>query len=128
MSATSHLNKKMHVLGGMREYVAMRGKRVVRNRIVAVLALIAAAATTIALVQPATTLAYVCGMEEHVHTESCYENVLVCGQEEGEDHVHANECYEKQLVCDKVEHAHTDACRAVEDQPSNEGAFEEEAP
>ena len=26
-----------------------------------------------------------CGMQEHTHTDECYERVLICGQEEGEE-------------------------------------------
>ncbi len=54
-----------------------------------------------------------CGMEEHRHEETCYEEVFVCGEEEteGEEgHVHDDSCYEEQLICDIPEHAHTIEC------------------
>ncbi len=59
-----------------------------------------------------------CGMEEHQHSEDCYETVLVCGKEESEGttgHVHDESCYEDipTLVCNLEEsedHTHTDAC------------------
>ncbi|MCD8215244.1 MAG: hypothetical protein LUC97_06365 [Clostridiales bacterium] len=77
-----------------------------------------------------------CGFEEHIHDESCYEYVLICGMEEGaltegeyevtpgedeasggaleaelpEAHVHTDECYEKVLICDISEHIHTVEC------------------
>ncbi|MCC8182751.1 MAG: SpaH/EbpB family LPXTG-anchored major pilin [Clostridiales bacterium] len=59
-----------------------------------------------------------CGLEEHTHTEECYEQVLVCGQEESEGaegHTHTEECYETQqvLVCgqeESSEHTHTEEC------------------
>ncbi|MCD8053968.1 MAG: leucine-rich repeat protein [Lachnospiraceae bacterium] len=56
-----------------------------------------------------------CGLEEHTHTEDCYEKVLVCGQEESEGHTHTDACYEEQkaLVCGLEEsegHTHTDDC------------------
>lgn len=77
-----------------------------------------------------------CGFEEHIHDESCYEYVLICGMEEGaltegeyevtpgedeasggaleaelpEAHVHTDECYEKVLICDVSEHIHTVEC------------------
>ncbi len=68
-----------------------------------------------------------CGLEEHTHTDDCYENVLVCGLEEGEEvpfsdetlsgealsagvHVHTDECYEKVLICGLEEHTHTVDC------------------
>ncbi|MCD8148071.1 MAG: LPXTG cell wall anchor domain-containing protein [Clostridiales bacterium] len=74
-----------------------------------------------------------CGLEEHRHTEECYETVLVCGQEESEGHTHdescydesgnlicgmeeteghthTEDCYEQQLVCGLEEHTHTKNC------------------
>ena len=35
----------------------------------------------------------------HVHTDDCYEDVLICELEENEEHTHTEECYEKQLIC-----------------------------
>lgn len=45
------------------------------------LAILVSVSTTYLLVQPASTMAadYICGMEEHIHTEDCYEEVLICG-------------------------------------------------
>lgn len=59
-----------------------------------------------------------CGMEEHTHTEECYETVLVCGLEEceaTEGHTHTEDCYETQtvLVCGLEEsdgHTHSEDC------------------
>ena len=80
-----------------------------------------------------------CGKEEHTHSDACYEQVLVCGQEEGagahvhtdacytevqtdericgqeesEGHVHTDACYTNELTCgqeESAEHTHTDAC------------------
>ncbi len=59
-----------------------------------------------------------CGMEEHQHSEDCYETVLVCGKEESEGttgHTHDESCYEDvpTLVCgleESEDHTHTDAC------------------
>lgn len=48
----------------------------------------------------------VCGLEEHKHTDECYEKVLVCD----EDHEHTDECYEDRLICEQEEHSHTDKC------------------
>lgn len=61
---------------------------------------------------------YVCGLEEHTHTEACYEQreSLVCGQEETDpEHVHVATCYwaEDTIICGKEEgegHTHTEAC------------------
>ncbi len=56
-----------------------------------------------------------CGLEEHTHTDDCYEAVLVCTQEESEGHTHTDECYETvtTLVCTLEEsegHTHTEEC------------------
>ena len=51
-----------------------------------------------------------CGMEEHIHSGSCYKKVLDCDLEEGKDHQHDERCYRSVLVCDKEEHRHSLAC------------------
>ncbi|MBO7473938.1 MAG: hypothetical protein J6U00_08050, partial [Ruminococcus sp.] len=51
-----------------------------------------------------------CGMEEHEHTDECYEYRLVCGLDEDSGHTHTDECYEKVLVCGYEEHLHTMLC------------------
>ncbi|MCC8097947.1 MAG: hypothetical protein LIO44_05220 [Eubacterium sp.] len=81
-----------------------------------------------------------CGLEEHTHTEDCYENVLVCGFEEGEEvfpsddtlsgeavsagiHTHTDECYEKVLICGLEEHTHTVDCltdHSLDEDQTNE--------
>ena len=64
--------------------------------------------TTYMLILPAITMektAY-CGMEEHQHSEDCYEDVLICTQ----DHTHTQDCYEKNLICEIPEHAHILVC------------------
>lgn len=103
---------------------------------VSVLACVVVFCTTYALILPAITLSAEpkCGLEEHTHTEDCYETRLVCGQEEAPEtdpagsqeaaepagsqeaaepaHVHTDACYERVLTCEKTEHRHTDACYA----------------
>lgn len=62
-----------------------------------------------ALTLPAITLEgkTICGMEEHTHTEECYQDdELVCGKEE---HQHTEDCYEKE-----------EGEQPVEDEISNE--------
>lgn len=54
---------------------------------------------------------YVCGYQEHQHTDDCYQNELICGQEENDEHQHSEECYEKTLICTLPEHTHTDSCK-----------------
>lgn len=46
-----------------------------------------------------------CGLEEHKHSDKCYESVLVCDKKESEGHKHDDSCYktEEVLVCDKEE-------------------------
>ena len=61
---------------------------------------------------------YICGMEEtagHTHTEACYEasEVLVCDLEteaDIEEHIHTEECYQRVFVCEKEEHVHEKIC------------------
>ena len=55
------------------------------RRAVSVLACAVVFCTTYALILPAITLSAEpkCGLEEHTHTEDCYETRLVCGQAEG---------------------------------------------
>ena len=105
------------------------------RRAVSVLACAVVFCTTYALILPAITLSAEpkCGLEEHTHTEDCYETRLVCGQAEdpetdpapaeapetdpagsqeaaGPAHVHTDACCEQVLTCEKPEHTHTDAC------------------
>ena len=113
-------------------------KHAVKGRLrsgISILSCIVVFTSTYALVLPALTLESraACGMEEHQHTEECYDDVLICGQEESEGHTHTEECYndageltcgqeeseghthtedcyEKQLTCGKEVHIHTEAC------------------
>lgn len=89
------------------------------------------------LAMPASTLekeAY-CGMEEHAHSDECYEKALICGYEDAEAsaanqenpsetqtgaeiHVHNDSCYTetKTLICGNEEtegHLHEDGCYTV---------------
>ncbi len=56
-----------------------------------------------------------CGVPEHTHTDECYADVLICGQEENEEHTHTAECYERRLVCGYEEHIHDIGCYTDED-------------
>ena len=59
-----------------------------------------------------------CGLEEHTHSEACYGQTIVCGQEEGAGaHTHTEECYTQlrtdELICGQEEsagHVHTEEC------------------
>lgn len=58
-----------------------------------------------------------CGMEEHRHTDDCWEEKLVCDYEESQGHIHSVEqgCYEEQKLLNCTEeHEHTDECYTVE--------------
>ncbi|SHM86302.1 fibro-slime domain-containing protein [Ruminococcus flavefaciens] len=68
----------------------------------------------------------VCGLEEHEHTDECYEKVLVCGLEENEEHTHTEECYENVLVCGHDEHWHTPLCYTDEELHENDEQSEAE--
>lgn len=74
--------------------------------------------TVYALILPAITMEeeVFCGIEEHTHTEECYQQNLICTLEEGvELHIHDESCYEVRstLTCPLPEeegHTHTEAC------------------
>ena len=86
------------------------------KRIVSAMMCLVVFCTTYMLILPAITKETdtFCGIEEHTHSEECYEKVLLC-----ENHVHTPECYgsaPEQLVCTvPVDdgHAHSEACSPV---------------
>lgn len=89
------------------------------QKAVSILACIVVFCTVYALILPALTAEGTphCGIEEHTHTDECYENRLICGKEEGEGaHTHTDECYtqEQKLICGLEEgegaHTHTEEC------------------
>ena len=77
-----------------------------------VLSVLVAGGVTYELVRPAITITIPpgCGIEAHVHSDSCYESHLTCGLEEGEQHAHGPECYATVLVCDRAQHTHEESC------------------
>ena len=104
------------------------------RKMVAPLSCLMVMLVAVVFMMPAISMTHgslVCGLDEHAHTKACYEQVLVCGQEEGEGadpetgeggHVHTKACYEKQLVCDMPEHKHSEACYAApEPEAANTG-------
>lgn len=96
------------------------------RRVVTALSCIVVFCTTYALILPAVTMSQqpFCGKEEHTHEpDSCYERVLICGQETADGaapeqtaHVHTDACYQEEaiLVCELAEgegaHLHTADC------------------
>lgn len=103
-----------------------RRKRV--QRTVAALSAVVVFVTTYMLILPAITMenqTLICGLEEHVHTEDCYQTVLVCeegqdgqetsgyicGQEEAEAHTHGDSCYGLTCGLEETEgHVHDNSC------------------
>lgn len=98
------------------------------SKVALVLSCIAVFCITYILVAPVLTEEWpaVCGLEEHTHDDSCYEERLVqpepeliCGMEET-GHVHTDACYEMHrgdLVCtetgtEEEPHVHDDSCYA----------------
>ena len=62
-----------------------------------------------------------CGIEEHIHDESCYSQGLICEAEESADsdetvHIHDAGCYEEYLSCEQEEHTHTAECYDDEEE------------
>lgn len=81
-----------------------------------------------------------CGQEAHTHDESCYETILICGQDEHlpalepTPHVHTEDCYAAHLVLvcgqeESGEHTHTEDCCQTQYElicPLEEGEAEDE--
>lgn len=85
----------------IRKYLKVNKTRSILNMFVRIMACLVVFCTTYALILPVITLEqeYTCGMEEHIHTDSCYaqdgmlqENSpkLICGQIE---HQHNEDCH-----------------------------------
>ena len=100
------------LLAKIREILRNRKTRRLWVRVISLMACVVVFISTYALVLPAITMEIEasCGIEAHQHTDECYENVLVCGQEESEDHQHTDSCYEQVLACGKEEHIHSTEC------------------
>lgn len=81
--------------------------------VLSVLSVIVSLSVFMGLRQTGLTLAgtAMCGIEEHSHTDKCFEKQLICTVQES-DHTHTEECFEKHLLCDKAEHVHTIDCYA----------------
>ena len=57
----------------------------------------------------------ICDTQEHTHTTACYEQTLICEQQESAGHVHTDACYT--LSCDQTEgegHHHSESCYDAE--------------
>lgn len=91
-----------------------------KNRIIKLLSLLTAAMFVFVMLpsaafaeETASEQTY-CGLDEHVHSEACFETVkvLACTLEENEEHTHTDDCYieETRLVCELLEHTHSLIC------------------
>ncbi len=109
---------------GGANYVRSRKKKSIWTRILLCLAVLVAAGTVYALTTPAQTAnkVLVCTRQEHTHTDACYAQTLICGQEESDAHTHTDACYASVLSCGLEEHTHTDACYILEYEPETEEA------
>lgn len=125
-----------------RSRAAAQTRRRKRRIWVAGLCCAVAAATAYALTRPALTMTQqtFCGQEAHTHDESCYETILICGQDEQlpveqpTPHVHTEDCYAAHLVLvcgqeESEEHTHTEDCCQTQYElicPLEEGEAEDE--
>ena len=129
------------IMNRVRNYL---NRRSVRRKIrsgVSIVSCVVIFGTTYMLLMPGIAMEKQadCGIEEHEHTDECYTDVLICGQEESEGHQHSESCYdeagnlicgleeseghqhteacyEKQLTCGKEVHVHSESCYAQEEQ------------
>lgn len=121
--------------------IQARKKKKIWKKAVSAMAAVVVFCTVYALILPAITLSSqpICGLEEHVHTEECYEEKTVrklacnveahehtdacldeegelnCGFEETVLHTHEEGCYDEegQLLCGQLqvqEHTHDESC------------------
>ena len=100
------------LLEKIRKILRSRRTRQMLTRTVSVVAALVVFVTTYALVLPAITMEQnaSCGIPEHQHTDSCYEERLVCGLSESAGHHHEASCYEKFLICGLEAHVHSPEC------------------
>lgn len=107
-------------LNTAKEYLKGHARQRRWRSIVAVLSCLVIICTAYILTQPATTMSTdtFCGMDEHTHSDACFEPVLICGECLPASHEHTSDCYEVQevLACnqelneDGTEHIHTAEC------------------
>ena len=83
------------LLRKIRQILKDRKTRQFLARVVTSIAAVVVFVTTYALILPAISMekTAICGVEEHQHSDSCYEERLVCGQEESDGHHHDDSCY-----------------------------------
>ena len=103
-------------------YTARNHRRRIWRKIVQAMACVVVFCTVYALILPAITMErYQCGLEEHVHTDECYQqadegaSALICSYQSLGVHVHTPDCYDesKELLCtqaDYLVHTHDASC------------------
>lgn len=105
------------------KYAKQNHRRRIWRKFVQAMACVVVFCTTYALILPAITMEKnPCDLEEHTHSESCYEKVvsggagtLVCTYESLGVHVHTQDCYnsENVLICGQADyliHEHNEDC------------------
>ena len=99
------------LLSKVRETLRKKHTHKLLMRFVSVFSAIVVFVTTYALILPAITLESnaACGIEEHQHSDECYEVRLICDLEESDGHHHDDSCYEvvTELDCEIPEHQHS---------------------
>lgn len=103
-----------NVLQQAEQYTKKRKRYKLWQKIVTGLSSVVVFVTTYLLILPAITLEsdVFCGIEEHLHDDSCYvqvvdslEPVLICTEESQTVHIHTDECYVTESG-----HVHSDDC------------------
>lgn len=104
-----------NILSHAEQYVKKRKWRKIWHRIVSVLACVVVFCTTYALILPVITSPQIsyCGIEDHQHSDSCYEMRPVDERHKSNDSVYSGDSvirYKKVLICKKEEHCHSLSC------------------
>ena len=105
----------------IQRYLKANKKQSIWRKLVRVMACFVVFCTTYALILPVITLEqdYTCGLEEHVHSKSCYVNStdlpIPCTNESIGVHIHDGSCYTEDgsvscLYSDQLIHAHDELC------------------
>ena len=129
----------------LNRYTRQRHRRHNWGHFVHILACVVVFYTTYALILPAITMEKtVCKIEEHTHSESCYQKVvqqpevsIVCTYESLGVHVHSEGCYDDSCMdasgaclCqlpEIAEHIHTETCYEVVPPVTDENHVHEDS-
>lgn len=108
---------KPHKFQALLEYARTHLNKKRCRTILVALACVVVFGTTYALILPAVTMTpeLICDKPEHEHTADCYEQELVCDNDDP-DHEHDDSCYEEVLICGEEEHQHNEDCYAFPDE------------